>query len=114
MLVDDEPITANVVSASAELLDVAGATPAYGCLLEAGDDVAGAANVAVVSHRFWRRAGGDPDYVGQRVRYPGGEPFTIVGVLQPGAAYPLDADVWVPLVPAFTRGDETRPDGMTL
>ena len=30
MLVDDEPITANVVSASAELLDVVGATPAYG------------------------------------------------------------------------------------
>ncbi len=114
MLVDDEPITANVVSASAELLDVVGATPAYGRLLEAGDDVAGAANVAVVSYRFWRRAGGDPDYVGQRVRYPGGEPFTIVGVLQPGAAYPLHADVWVPLVPAFTRGDETRPDGMTL
>ena len=114
VMVDDEPITANMVSVSAELLDVVGATPAYGRLLEAGDDVEGAENVAVVSHRFWRRAGGDPNYVGQRLRYPGAEPFTIVGVLQPDVVYPLDADIWVPLVPAFTRDDETQPDGMTL
>ena len=114
VMVDDEPITANRVSVSAELLDVVGATPAYGRLLEAGDDVEGAENVAVVSHRFWRRAGGDSSFVGQRLRYPGAEPFTIVGVLQPDVVYPLDADIWVPLVPAFTRGDETQPDGMTL
>ena len=114
VLADDEPITANRVSVSAELLDVVGATPAYGRLLETGDDVEGAENVAVVSHRFWRRAGGDPNLVGQRLRYPGGEPFTIVGVLQANVVYPLDADIWVPLVPAFTRGDETHFDGMTL
>ena len=111
---DDEPITANMVSVSAELLDVVGATPAYGRLLEAGDDVEGAENVAVVSHRFWRRAGGDSNLFGQRLRNPGGQPFTIVGVLRPDVVYPLDADIWVPLVPAFTRDDETQPDGMTL
>ncbi len=114
VMADDEPITANMVSVSAELLDVVGATPAYGRLLETGDDVEGAENVAVVSHRFWRRAGGDSSLVGRRLRYPGEQPFTIVGVLQADVVYPLDADIWVPLVPAFTRGDETQPDGMTL
>ena len=103
VLVDDEPVTANRVLASAELLDAVGARPAYGRLLEAGDDVEGAELVAVVSHRFWRRVSGDPAFVGQRVSPPGDTPITIVGVLQPDVAYPVDADIWLPLVPALAR-----------
>ena len=103
VLVDDEPVTANRVLASAELLNVVGARAAYGRLLEPGDDVEGAALVAVVSHRFWRRVSGDPAFVGQRLSFPGDTPFTIVGVLQADVAYPVDADIWLPLVPAFTR-----------
>ena len=103
VLVDDEPVTANRVLASAELLDVVGARPAYGRLLEAADDIEGAELVAVVSHRFWRRVSGDPAFVGQRLSFPGDAPFTIVGVLRPDVSYPVDADIWLPLVPAFTR-----------
>ena len=110
-LIDDEPITANRVLASAELLDVVGARPAYGRLLEAGDDVVGAEPVAVVSHRFWRRVSGDPAFVGQRLRPAGdGAPFTIVGVLQPDVTYPVDADIWLPLVPAFARDPHATLD----
>ena len=96
--------------ASAELLDVVGARPAYGRLLEAADDVEGAELVAVVSHRFWRRVSGDPAFVGQRLSNAGDTPFTIVGVLQPDAAYPIDADIWFPLVPAFARDPSTTLD----
>ena len=103
VLVDDKPVTANRVLASAELLDVVGARPAYGRLLEAADDVEGAELVAVVSHRFWRRVSGDPAFVGQRLSFPGDAPFTVVGVLRPDVSYPVDADIWLPLVPAFTR-----------
>ena len=102
VLVDDEPVTANRVLASAELLDVVGARAGYGRLLEPGDDVDGAELVAVVSHRFWRRVSGDPAFVGRRLSFPGDAPFTIVGVLQPDVSYPVDADIWLPLVPAFT------------
>ena len=102
-LVDDEPVTANRVLASADLLDVVDARPAYGRLLEAADDVAGAELVAVVSHRFWRRVSGDPTFVSKRLSNAGDTPFTIVGVLPPDVAYPVDADIWFPLVPAFTR-----------
>ncbi|MYN65658.1 MAG: ABC transporter permease [Acidobacteria bacterium] len=111
VFVDGEPVTANRVLASAGLLDVVGARPAYGRLLEAGDDVEGAELVAVVSHRFWRRVSGDPAFVGQRLRFPGDTPFTVVGVLQPEVTYPVDADVWLPLVPAFTRGSDAVLDG---
>ena len=103
VLVDGEPVTANRVLASAALLEVVGARPAHGRLLEARDDVEGAELVAVVSHRFWRRVSGDPSFVGQRLRFPGDAPFTIVGVLQPDMSYPVDADIWLPLVPAFGR-----------
>ena len=81
VLVDDEPVTANRVLASAGLLDAVGARPAHGRLLEPADDVEGAAPVAVVSHRFWRRVSGDPAFVGRRLRFPGDAPFTVVGVL---------------------------------
>ena len=108
VMVDDEPVTANIVSTSADLLDVVGARPVYGRLLDADDDVDGAELVAVVSHRFWRRVSGDPAFVGQRLRPPGDDTrFTIVGVLQPDVTYPIDADIWLPLVPAFTERDET-------
>ena len=103
VLVDDEPITANRVLASAGLLDVVGARPAHGRLLGPGDDVEGAELVAVVSHRFWRRVSGDPAFVGQRLSPPGDPPITVVGVLQPDVAYPIDADIWLPLVPALAR-----------
>ncbi len=42
VMVDDQPVTANRVLASAGLLDAVGARPAYGRLLEAADDVEGA------------------------------------------------------------------------
>ncbi len=110
VLVEDEPVTANRVLASAELLDVIGARPAYGRLLEAADDVEGAELVAVVSHPFWQRVSGDPAFVGRRLRPPGDAPFTIVGVLQPDVAYPIDADIWFSLVPAFTRDPDAALD----
>ena len=37
-------------------------------------------------------------------------PFTIVGVLQPDVTYPVDADIWLPLVPAFTRDPDAALD----
>ena len=110
VLVDDEPVTANRVLASAELLDAVGARAAHGRLLEAADDVAGAELVAVVSHRFWRRVSGDPTFVGKRLGNAGDTPFTIVGVLQPDVSYPVDADIWFPLVPAFTRDPDAALD----
>ena len=111
VMVDDEPVTANIVSASAGLLAAVGARPVHGRLFDADDDVEGAELVAVVSHRFWRRVGGDAALVGQRLRPPGEDTsFTIVGVLQPDVTYPIDADIWLPLVPAFTQRDETLDD----
>ena len=103
VMIDGEPVTANMVRASAELLAVVGARPACGRLLAPDDDVKGAELVAVVSHRFWQRVSGDPAFVGQRLSNAGDTPITIVGVLQPDVTYPVDADIWLPLVPGLAH-----------
>jgi predicted permease len=71
-----------------------GVRPARGRLLNADDHLAGAAPVAIVSHKLWlRRFGGDPAIVGRQVSIDS-IPTTVVGVLPVGAVYPGFADIW--------------------
>ena len=59
----------------------------------------GGARVVVVSHGLWQRQlAGAPDVLGRALLLED-EPFEIVGVVPEGAAFPSDADVWVPLDP---------------
>lgn len=66
------------------------------------------ANVVVLAEAFWRtRFNANPDIVGQSIRLDG-EPFTVVGVVPPGARLIGDASMWamVPIsdAPADARG----------
>lgn len=80
---------------------VLGIRPVAGRLLDRRDDVAGAADVAVVSERLWRswmqsRAGA----VGERI-VVGGHTLVVVGVVPAvfrgvDGAGPVGVDVWVP------------------
>ncbi len=61
-----------------------GVQPAVGRVLTDEDDKAGAAPVAVLSHRYWqKRFGGDASVVGKQVNL-NNVPFTIVGVSAKG------------------------------
>jgi predicted permease len=65
--------------------------------------------VAVLDYGFWQRAfGGSPGAIGRTVRI-GGDPYTIVGVLAPGAALTAEADVYAPLQygPTFSPSTAT-------
>ncbi len=67
---------------SGRCFTVLGVEPAAGRLLEPTDDVAGAANAAVISYDTWRgEFGGDPAAVGQVISIEGAS-FTIVGVTE--------------------------------
>jgi putative ABC transport system permease protein len=83
--------------------------PALGRVFTADEDRPGSNDVVVLSHGFWmRRYAGDPSIVGRTVRMDG-RPTTIVGVMPPGADYPVlwgPVDVWHPL--ALT--DEQKRD----
>ncbi|HEV7668921.1 MAG TPA: ADOP family duplicated permease [Thermoanaerobaculia bacterium] len=73
--------------ASAELFDVLGAAPLLGRTFRAGDDLAGAEPVAVLSHGLWQELGGDASILGRRLRI-GGIPRTVVGVMPRGFWFP--------------------------
>jgi putative ABC transport system permease protein len=75
------------ISATSELFQVLGASPAMGTGFRPGDDRMGAEPVAVLSHALWRELGADPQIVGKRVEL-GGVPRTVTGVMPAGFWFP--------------------------
>jgi predicted permease len=94
-----------------DFFDVLGVEPQYGRTLHAGDDVAGAEPVLVISHGLWqRRYGGSRTVLGRTVALRE-RTFTIVGVLPPGFEYPRGAEAWVTVgaLNASITDDRFRP-----
>lgn len=90
---------------SFNLTEVLGLTPVLGRGFTAEEDQPGGARVTLLGHGAWQRLfGGRMDVLGQVVNLDG-QPFTIVGVLPPAAAFPRRDDFWVPL--ALSPTDES-------
>jgi putative ABC transport system permease protein len=84
------------VAASAELLDVLGAAPFLGRGFQKGDDVPGAARVALVSFGLWQELGGTPAVIGTHVMLDG-SPRTVIGVMPRGFWFPdPSVRIWTP------------------
>ncbi len=97
------PERVNCMLVTGNYFEVLGVPTPVGRGLAPADDAAGAANVAVISDRYWRTLfDGDPGAVGAVIRV-GGTPFTVVGVA--GAEFTgidLDTpagrpDLWFPV-----------------
>jgi len=83
-----EPMQAHIVRASGTMFDVIQMPPAFGRALTRDDERPDHPAVAVISHALWvDRLGRDPQVLGRSLTL-GGSPYTIVGVLGPGAALP--------------------------
>ena len=111
-----EPVDGAYVSG--RFFDVLGVTAIRGRMLTPADDGAPSASrgadgpVAVISHRLWRqRFGGADDVVGRQLTVQR-NPFTIVGVMQPGffgADVGRMTDVMLPFATErLIRGSESR------
>lgn len=84
------------IAASSELFSVLGAHAALGRTFAGGDDVRGAAAIAVLSHGLWQDLGGDATIIGRKVRLDGID-RTVVGVMPRGFWFPTPTvRVWVP------------------
>ena len=94
---------------SGDYFTVLGVQPAAGRLLQPADNEPGAAAVAVIDERMWRRRfDGRADIAGQRIQMAGRD-FEIVGVAAAGfhgVEFPnlLPSAIWVPLEAASTVG----------
>ncbi|MEM7584566.1 MAG: ABC transporter permease [Acidobacteriota bacterium] len=94
---------------SHDLLDVLRLQPVIGRWFEAAEDRPGETHLVLLGHGLWqRRFGGREDVLQQSIRLDG-EPYTIIGVMPPEAAFPLAADLWVAL-----RADPARWQGYNL
>lgn len=87
---------------SANYFSVLGTRPALGRFFLPEEDAGpGGPRVVVLSHSVWqRRFGGDSGIVGRAVEL-NGQPFTVVGVSEPGfrgSVAAVDMSLWVPLV----------------
>ncbi|HWM85680.1 MAG TPA: ADOP family duplicated permease [Kofleriaceae bacterium] len=101
-LVDGElAIHVSALPASHEYFDAMGLGPARGRRFGAGDEQAGAAPVAILSHALARRLGAD--VVGRRVLL-GGRRHEIVGVLPEGVPTHPRADVLIPFQMGIESG----------
>jgi putative ABC transport system permease protein len=81
-----------------DFFETLGVPPARGRFIESDSTWAGAEPVAVVTHGFWQRHfGGDADVLGRTLTLDS-EPFTIIGVMPEGFAFPSTrAEVFLPM-----------------
>jgi len=111
-----EPQRVPVNFVTPNYFELLGFRAALGRTFQPGDDRAGgAAPVVVLSHGLWQRAFGAADAVLGRTVLLNGLPYTIVGVLAPGAhdlsnRFGHETDVYLPLMaaPALTGLDITE------
>ncbi|MGH9394300.1 MAG: ABC transporter permease, partial [Terriglobales bacterium] len=92
------PVRLNGLMISAGFFRTLGVRPLLGRTFRADDDQPGAAPVALIGDRLWRRQfGASPTIVGQSLEL-NGVLYTIVGVAPPGFAfYGTDRDVYTPI-----------------
>ena len=77
-----------------------GIPPVLGRDFEAADDRPGAERVVILSDQVWKqRYAGDPNIVGRGIRV-NGQPHTVIGIMPPRFAFPINHKLWIPLAPA--------------
>jgi putative ABC transport system permease protein len=93
----DAPEQVQGQTASSSWFRMLGEPLLLGAGFPADADLPGKNYVMILSHRSWEhRFGSDPRIVGKDIRL-NGEPYRVVGVLQPGLVDRQDAEIFVPL-----------------
>ena len=97
VLANGHPEQLHRVLASGNFFSLLGVQPLLGRTLTPADDTASTAPVAVLSHTAWQRYfGSDPSLIGRTIDINGAA-VIVAGVLPPGAAYPAEGEIWLPL-----------------
>ncbi|HTE46858.1 MAG TPA: ABC transporter permease [Gemmatimonadaceae bacterium] len=82
---------------TANTFDMISVHPILGRNFRAGEDTPSGEKVAILAYSTWKeRYGGDAAIVGKQIRV-NGVPFSVVGVMPDGFAFPNNDKIWVPL-----------------
>jgi len=97
---------------TSDFFRILGVRPVMGRDFTEADNKVGAEKTTILSHKLWQRAfGGDPDVVGRGVIL-NGKPATVIGVMPPGFAFPVNEELWVPLYSEFPPLPRTNLKGV--
>jgi putative ABC transport system permease protein len=89
---------------TASLFPLLGVRPIMGRTFSESEAREGSDHVVVLGYALWqRRFGGDPEIIGKTVSVDL-QPYTVIGVMPRGFAFPERGQAWTPFVPE--RGDE--------
>ena len=92
---DADPARLRGVLVTGEFFNLLGATPSLGRTFGPDDEGPDTGALAVLSHSLWMgRFNGDEEIVGKAITLDG-SPIDVVGVADPGFAFPEDAEVWL-------------------
>jgi predicted permease len=82
---------------TANTFTMVGVQPLLGRNFRVGEDTPTGEKVAIISYSSWReRYNGDRGVIGRHVRV-NGAPYTVIGVMPEGFAFPNNDKIWVPL-----------------
>ncbi|WP_338873277.1 ABC transporter permease [Myxococcus stipitatus] len=88
-----------VSQGTSTLFTTLGVTPVLGRGFTEEEAKPGAQKVVVLTHKAWRTVfSEDPQVLGKSLQLDG-EPYTVVGVLPRGVAYPEGTELYVPFIP---------------
>ena len=114
LTIDGRPERRTGAYVTPDFFRILGVAPLIGRDFAAPDNRIGAEKVALLSHQLWQRDfGGSRDVIGKNIRI-NGKPATIVGVMPPGFAFPINEEIWVPLYseyPPAPRNDRNAQGG---
>ncbi len=95
---DERPERFDGAFVTANTFAVLGVRPVMGRSFEPAEEEPGAPAAVILGHQLWRnRYGSDPDIIGHVIRVNGRE-AAVVGVMPEGFRFPVNEDIWVPLV----------------
>ncbi len=94
--IDGNPQRYTGAYVSFDFFRILGVAPLVGRDFTAQDDRPGAEKIALISYQLWQRDFGGVNVVGKSVRI-NGKPATVVGVMPPGFAFPINEQIWLPL-----------------
>ena len=84
-----------------EFMKILGVAPILGRDFTPADNTPGAPKVTIISYQLWQRDfGGTNDVIGKAVRL-NGKAATIIGVMPPKFAFPINEQLWIPLFNEF-------------
>jgi putative ABC transport system permease protein len=83
-----EAMRVSATGITRSLIETLGVRPLLGRNFTPEEDLLNGPSAAILAYSLWQRAfGGQPDIIGQQVRI-NARPFTVVGVMPPGFAFP--------------------------